>query len=175
MNPQADLPEHILRPSQTIPISRTYVEGIAAGSIGAAAVAIWFLILDTIQGRPFYTPSLLGSALFHHGEWLASPNTVPFSLEMTLMYTWVHFLVFCLIGGIAAWLLDVAEENVNAGFGIVLLFVFFEFGFIAAALVFAEAVLKALAWPSVLVGNLLAAASMVAYFWRRHPHLTIRP
>ena len=70
---------------------------------------------------------------------------MPFSLEMTLMYTWVHFLVFCLIGGIASRLLDIAEENVNAGFGIVLLFVFFEFGFIGAALVLAEAVLKALA------------------------------
>jgi hypothetical protein len=26
-------------------------------------------------------------------------------------------------------------------------------------------------WPAVLVGNLLAAAAMIAYFWRRHPDL----
>jgi hypothetical protein len=175
MNPQTELTEHVLPPSQTVQISRTYVEGIIAGFIGAATIVVWFLILDTIEGRPFYTPSLLGTALFHHEEWLASPQAVPFSLEMTLMYTWVHFLVFCFIGGIAAWLLDIAEENVNAGFGILLLFVFFEFGFVGAALVFAEAVLKALAWPAVLVGNLLAAASMGGYFWRRHPHLIIRP
>lgn len=175
MNPQTKLTEHALPPSQTVQISRPYVEGIIAGFIGGTTIAIWFLILDTIEGRPFYTPSLLGTALFHHREWLASPETVPFSLEMILMYTWVHFFVFCLIGGIASWLLDVAEENLNAGFGIVLLFVFFEFGFIGAALVFAEPVLKALAWPAVLIGNLLAAASMGAYFWRRHPHLIIRP
>jgi hypothetical protein len=36
-------------------------------------------------------------------------------------------------------------------------------------------VLRALAWPAVLLGNLLAAAAMVGYFWRRHPNLTIRP
>jgi hypothetical protein len=175
MNPQTGLTEHVLPPRQTVQISRRYIEGIIAGFIGAATIAVWFLILDTIEGRPFYTPSLLGTALFHHREWLAAPEPVPFSLEMTLMYTWVHFLVFCLIGGVASWLLDVAEENLNVGFGIVLLFVFFEFGFIAVALVFAEPVLKALAWPAVLVGNLLAAAAMGGYFWRRHPHLIIRP
>ncbi len=51
----------------------------------------------------------------------------------------------------------------------------FEFGFIGAAFVFAEAVLKALIWPAVLLGNLLAAAAMGGYFWHRHPNLKIRP
>jgi len=36
-------------------------------------------------------------------------------------------------------------------------------------------VLRALTWPEVLVGNLLAAAAMAAVFWRRHPRLAIRP
>jgi len=61
------------------------------------------------------------------------------------------------------------------GFGILLLFVIFEFGFVGAALVFAEPILRALAWPSVLVGNLLAAAVMAAYFWRQHATLRISP
>ena len=42
-------------------------------------------------------------------------------------------------------------------------------------MVFAEPVLHALAWPEVLVGNLLAAATMTAMFWRHHPRLGIRP
>ena len=174
MNPQTKLTEDVLPGSQTVDLSRLSLEGIVAGFIGAATIAVWFLILDTINGRPFYTPSLLGTALFHR-EALASPETVPVSLDMTLMYTWVHFLVFCFIGGLASWLLGVAEKNLNVGFGILLLFVVFEFGFIAAALVLADAVLQALAWPAVLVGNLLAAASMGGYFWRRHPNLVIRP
>ena len=30
-------------------------------------------------------------------------------------------------------------------------------------------------WPAVLLGNLLAAAVMGGYLWRRHPRLTIWP
>jgi len=30
-------------------------------------------------------------------------------------------------------------------------------------------------WPFVLGANLLAAAAMSAYFWRRHPHLVVSP
>jgi hypothetical protein len=175
MNPQTKLTEDVLPDSQTADLSRLYSEGIIAGFIGAATIALWFLILDTINGRPFYTPSLLGTALFQRGEGLASPENVPVSLDMTLMYTGVHFLIFCFIGGLASRLLGLAEKNVNVGFGILLLFVVFEVGFIFAALVLAEAVLQALAWPAVLVGNLLAAASMGGYFWRHHPHLVIRP
>jgi hypothetical protein len=175
MNPQTKLTEHVLPDNQTVETSRLYLEGIIAGFVGAATIAIWFLILDTINGRPLYTPSLLGTALFHRGERPGPPETLAVSLEMTLMYTWVHFLVFCIIGGFASRLLGLAEKNLNVGFGILLLFIVFEFGFIGAAFMFTEALLKALAWPAVLVGNLLAAASMGGYFWRRHPNLIISP
>jgi len=53
--------------------------------------------------------------------------------------------------------------------------VIFEFGFVGVAFIFAEPVLQALAWPAVLVGNLLAAMAMATYFWRHHPNLTIEP
>lgn len=155
--------------------SRLAQEGIVAGVIGAATIAIWFLILDTIKGRPFHTPSVLGSVLFRPGGAPPSLENVPVSFEVVLVYTWVHGLVFCVIGGIAAWLLAVAERKPDLGFGIVLLFVVFEFGFLVAAMLFAETLLHALAWQEILVGNLLAAAAMGLYFWRRHPNLTIRP
>jgi len=155
--------------------SRLYQEGIVAGVIGAATIAVWFLLLDTIEGRPLYTPTVLGTALFRRGAGLVSPGALPVSFEMVLMYTWVHGLVFCVVGGIVSRLLAVAEQKLDLGFGILLLFVVFEFGFIAAAMVVAEPILHALAWPAVLVGNLLAAAAMGLYFWRRHPHLRIRP
>jgi hypothetical protein len=56
-----------------------------------------------------------------------------------------------------------------------MLFVLFEFGFIAAAMLFAQPVLRALAWPAILVANLLAAAAMGGYFWLRHPNLRVQP
>ena len=84
-------------------------------------------------------------------------------------------MIFCAIGGLAAKLLSLAEQDLNFGFGILLLLIVFEFGFIAAAMVFAEPVLRALAWPAVLLGNLLAAGAMSVYFWRHHPKLAIAP
>jgi hypothetical protein len=150
-------------------------DGFVAGVIGAATIAIWFLIVDTVRGRPLATPSLLGSVLYRRSEALAAPQALPISFEMVLTYTWVHGLVFCIIGGAASWLLAFAEERPNAAFGILLFFAVFEFGFLVLAMLFAEPVLSALSWPAILVGNLLAAVAMGAYLWRRHPNLTILP
>ena len=156
-------------------ISNVYFEGIVAGIIGAATVAIWFFILDILDNRPFYTPTVLGTALFHRGARLETFEHLSSSFEMAAMYTWVHGLAFCVIGGLASKLLAVAEQNVSLGFGILLLFVAFDFGIVAVLFVFAEPVLHALAWPAILIGNFLAAAAMAGYFWRRHPNLIIKP
>ena len=157
-------------------ISDFYTQGIEAGVLGAAAIALWFFLVDLLSGRDyFYTPNLLGTALFGRGAALDRPDRLPISFETVLVYTWIHGLVFCAMGGAAAKLLSLAERDINAGFGIVLFFVIFESGFVGAALVFAEPVLHALTWSSVLIGNLLAAAVMAGYFWRRHRNLKISP
>ncbi|OLA96413.1 MAG: hypothetical protein AUH20_03780 [Candidatus Rokubacteria bacterium 13_2_20CM_69_15_2] len=161
----------------TIPESRTtalYQEGLVAGLVGAATIALWFLILDSLSGRPLYTPTVLGTALFRRGGTTPLSEILP-NLEMVLMFTWVHGLVFVAIGGIVARLLALAERQPSVGFGILMLFVFFEFGFIVAAMFFAEPILHALAWPAVLVANILAAAAMGGYFWLRHPNLRVQP
>jgi hypothetical protein len=152
-----------------------YLDGIIAGTVGAATIALWFLILDTLKGRPFYTPSVLGSVLFRPGVPLPDPERVRVSFELVLVYTWVHWLVFCVIGGAASLLLGAAERRPEAGFGILLLFAVFEFGFLVGAMLFAEVILRVLAWQQILIGNLLAAAAMGGFFWRRHPNLVIRP
>ena len=172
---QAEAREADRSASRAVDMERIYLEGIVAGLLGAATVALWFLALDGVAGRPLHTPTLLGTALFRGGMGLASPETVPVSLEMVVLYTWVHALVFCVIGGVAARLLAVAERQPNAGFGILLLFVVLAFGFLVVALIFAEPILQALTWPAILGGNLLAAVAMGVYFWRRHPDLEIFP
>ena len=155
--------------------SAVYAEGITAGLIGAGTIALWFLILDTIRGRPFYTPMVLGTALLRGHAALAHPETLPVDLETVLTFTWLHVLAFLLIGVAASKLLDVAERDASLGFGIVLLFVVFEAGFFVVSMVVAEPLLRALTWPAVVVGNLLAAATMAWTFHRRHPRLAIKP
>jgi hypothetical protein len=154
--------------------ARLYQEGMIAGVIGAAAVALWFLVLDTAAGHPLYTPTVLGTAIFRHSA-LASPETISVSLEMVGMFTWIHVLVFAALGGAVSRLIAMAERNPSWGFGLLLLFVVFEFGFVAAASLLAAPVLRVIPWPSILGANLLAAAAMTAYFWRRHPHLVVSP
>jgi hypothetical protein len=161
------LPPVAVPPAST----RIYQEGMIAGVIGAATVAVWFLVLDTLSGHPLSTPTLLGSALFRRGA-LAAPGV---SLEMVLMFTWVHGLVFMALGGAASWLLAQAERHPSFGFGVLMLFVMFQFGFTVAVMLFASPVLGALGWPSILGANLLAAASMAVYFLWRHPSLEVRP
>lgn len=175
MSSQFSTASSSLSEAHTSEISKLYVEGMVAGIVGAVTIAVWFLLWDTVQGRPLYTPSVLGTALFGRGEALSSPNGIEVSLEMTLMYTWVHGLVFAVLGGIVSRLLGVAERNPDLGFGIVLLFVVLQFGFIAGAVVFVGSGLSVLSWPAVLFGNILASTTMAGYLWRQHPNLDIRP
>ena len=161
--------------SVTPEVAGVHAEGLLAGAVGAATIALWFLLLDVVKGHPFFTPTVLGTALFRGGAGLESPAALPVDFEMVLSFTWVHVLVFLLIGVAASRLIAIAERDPSFGFGVVLLFVVFEFGFLLVCMTFAEPVLRALTWPEVLVGNLLAAAVMAGVFWRRHPRLAIRP
>jgi len=38
-------------------LNRILREGFIAGCIGAAIVAVWFLAIDAINGRPFFPPA----------------------------------------------------------------------------------------------------------------------
>ena len=160
-----------------VPLDATqlYQEGMLGGVLGALTIALWFLLLDAISGRPLFTPTVLGTALFRGGAGLGSPETLPVSIEMVAMFTWVHLLVFAALGGIVARLLGHVEHHPQSGFGVLLLFVVFQFGFIVAAAVVAAPVLRVLSAWSILVANLLAAAAMTAYFRRRHPGLRVSP
>ena len=152
-----------------------YKEGFIAGVLGAIVVALWFLVVDMMHGRPFYTPTILGTALFGRGVWPATLETAPASFEMVAMFTWVHVLAWAVIGVIAAHLISTVERHPSLGFGFVLLFVILEACFTVAVMIVAEPVLRALTWQAILVANLLAAAAIAAYFWFRHPTLQVRP
>ena len=38
-------------------------DGFYSGAVGAAVVALFFLVLDTVRHEPFYTPSLMAGAV----------------------------------------------------------------------------------------------------------------
>ncbi len=155
--------------------ARTYKEGFIAGILGALTVAVWFLVVDAINGRPFHTPTVLGTALFGRGVWPGTLETLRPSFEMVAMFTWVHVLAFGVLGVVVAHLIATAERHPSVGFGFVLLVVILEACFTVAAMIVAEPVLRALTWPAILVANILAGGVMAGYFWLRHPTLQMSP
>jgi hypothetical protein len=162
-------------PGQVSEALTLYQEGMIAGTWCAATISLWFLILDVLAGHPLSTPHVLGTTLFTGGRGLVPPAHVELSLGIVVAFTGIHWLAFALIGGLASRLLGLAEHNPNLGFGVLLLFILFEGGFLGGAMMLAEPVLHALAWLSVLIGNLFAAVAMGVYLWRRHPHIVMYP
>src|SRR2546428_13230994 len=80
-------------------VTRILREGFIAGLIGAGAVALWFLIVDLVAGRPFFTPAMLGSA----GFWgVHDPSMVVIEYSRIIGYTMIHVSAFIIVGPIAA-------------------------------------------------------------------------
>lgn len=143
-------------------------EGILAGLIGAAMVAVWFLVLDLVVGRLFFTPAALGSALFYGVEGTAA---VRVTAATVLGYSLVHVAVFLVIGVVFAGLAAQAEAQRSFLMAIVLLFVTSLTLSIGLMAILASWVLAALTWWGIATGNLLAAVAMGVYLWKRHPQL----
>lgn len=140
-------------------------EGIVAGVIGAAVVALWFLLFDLARGRPLLTPALLGAAVFQ-GE--TSPIGLQVSLGLVFGYTILHVLVFIAFGVIAASVIATSEREPTLIIAVVVLFACFEAFFLGVVGVLGRAVTDALSWWGILVANFLAAVAMLWYFLLRH-------
>jgi putative oxidoreductase len=145
-------------------------DGVIAGLIGAAVIAIWFFIVDAIAGRPFFTPATLGHGLLDVlGKQPAQDDSM---VVHVLAYTVFHFAAFMFVGLAAALIVFLAQREPSILFGFLVLFVAFEVGFYGLVGLLHEATaLRELAWYQVLIGNLLAAAAMGFYFWRTHKEL----
>src|SRR2546422_11660392 len=98
-------------------------EGVVSGLIGAAVVAVWFLVFDIARGRPFLTPGLLGAAVFRG---VTNPAGVEPTFGNVLGYTIVHGLAFVAFGVVAARLMAVSEREPAVFLSFVILFAAFE-------------------------------------------------
>jgi hypothetical protein len=145
--------------------SRYLREGIIAGLIGAAIVAVWFLIYDAARGHPFRTPALLGAATFRGVQ---NPADVPTSASLVVQYTVLHGVVFAMIGVLIAYLVVAAQRQPSRLLLMFIVLMCFEVFFLAVVTWLAHPVLNELTWWAILVGNALAAAGMLIYFFVGH-------
>lgn len=147
----------------------TVREGVIAGALGATGVALWFLLVDTIAGQPFFTPRVLGEAV----KTVVAPESFPSAFVVVALYTVFHYAVFILAGIAVIAVVHGSARHIGLLAGLVILFVALEVLFYAFVLMLQLATpLEELSWYQVGAANLVAAALMGRYLWMMHPELT---
>lgn len=130
--------------------------GIAAGLVGGAAIALWFLIIDIWRGAAFQTPAFLAHAVLGLDE-------VQMTVGAITLYTAIHFGAFVLVGIAVSWLLRAIETAPTILLGLVLGFLLFDIVFYTGVTITGVDVVSELGWPQVLVGNLIAGVSLMGF------------
>jgi putative oxidoreductase len=147
-----------------------FKEGVIAGLLGALVIAVWFGVLDSIAGHPFFTPATLGRGLLGvFGPIPPEDGTFTF----VLFYTVFHFTAFMIVGLIASLIVQVARQEPSILIGFAILFAATEIGIYGlVALIEGASPLGRNAWLPIMVGNVLAALAMGFYFWKKHSELS---
>jgi len=145
-------------------------EGVITGFIGATAIALWFLVVDTVTGHPFATPIFLGKGVVSVlGK---SMNMMGDSaVEQVLAYTIFHYAAFLIVGIILTVIVHQAERTPGILAGLLVGIVIMTLGFYMIAAAFAQSALGQISWIQIFVANLLASGLMLGYLWRKHPRL----
>jgi hypothetical protein len=143
-------------------------EGIITGFIGATAIVIWFLVVDTIGGRPFYTPIFLGKGVV---SVLGKNMMGDTAFTQVLGYTIFHYIAFFIVGIVLTVIVHQAERTPGILAGLVVAIGIMTLGFYMIAAAFAQSALGQIAWVQIFGANLLSAGLMLGYLWRKHPKL----
>jgi hypothetical protein len=143
--------------------------GWISGFLGAFVLAVFFFVIDAIEGRPLWTPAALGSALFL-GQRLPPDAHAP--LALVAGYTAIHFLVFAGFGLITAALLSEPPRKPR-GFGLLGIgagiFAACELSFGVFAWLISPTVMSDLGAVRITAANALASVAMTAFIASRTP------
>ncbi len=146
----------------------TIREGLVTGLLGAAAVAVWYLVVDAAAGRPFHTPNALGGVLFR-GD--ASPGARDVVPALVAGFTVVHLIALAVIGVVLTQVVHLASRNLALRMG---LWIGLVVSFcLTTGLTYMLTAATGEAFPlwSVIGGAFVAVLVMGGYLWRRHPRL----
>jgi hypothetical protein len=166
---------HVVQPQVTSAQPRTDVltdvvwEGLIAGLIGYATVAVLVGVIDVAQGRSFFfTAAMLGESLFYG---LTDPAKVVVWPGAVFAYNGMHLLGFLFIGMCAAWLAYMAEKGPELWYvGVIALFLVVLHAY-GAVLLMTEGLRSALPDWMVLVPTVAGIAAMLVYLLIARPGL----
>jgi hypothetical protein len=146
-------------------------DGVITGAIGAAAIAVWFLVLDILAGHPFYTPAALGSALLLGAQ---TPADVQLTAGIIAAYTLVHLIAFFAVGVAVEWGARQLERFPTFWLVALLAVIVLDVLFVGIVGSLAMWVLGTVGLWSVVIGNLLSVAAMGYRVWLSRPELRER-
>ena len=150
--------------------TRVVLEGVAAGLVGAVAVALVLGLWSLFSGRPFlFVPWALGSALL--GTGLAGDVTP----EPIGVYNALHVSVSVVIGLAASVFVARAESRPGLTHLLALLALV---GVVYGAVLmgaFAVETNDVVSWTAVLLANGAGAVATGIYLFRAHPRLRLVP
>jgi hypothetical protein len=124
--------------------------------------------MDVLEGRPLYTPAMLGSVSFT-GVAAASVETV--RLDMVSYFSMLHFVTFALLAGALSYVSRVSR----AVEGHTLVIAALVFSVLTAAVLIADwlfmpGVVRTLGYGQVLFANVLTGLAMAAFMkWSHRP------
>lgn len=138
------------------PLQSWIVNGVVGGMLAALVVAVWFLVVDSLAGRPFYTPTALASALTRQ------PIGPP-TLRLVTAYTVVHFGVFAVLGTAMAGAITALRTPPRLLLGVLFGLVAQEAAFYAGLGLSDASRVAVVPWPHVVAANVLAGFVLMSY------------
>ena len=149
--------------------SAIVAEGVLAGVIAAAMVAVVFLVIDMASGHTLRTPTQLGGMLLTLiGSAPAAPGDIATPLAL---YTLFHFIAFIVVGIIVASIVQVTMRQPSAVLLFVIVFFAFEVVFTGFVAFLDATSTSGITHYQVAIGNLVATIAMAVFFTARHPRL----
>jgi hypothetical protein len=133
-----------------------------SGALSGSVVALFFLFFDVLDGQMFFTPSLLGSVMFHG---IAADAVTGVRLDAVAQMAVAHFVAFGAVGTAISFLVHKVElHSQHPILVMVVLFAIIEVSFLAVAPLAMPGVIERLGVVRVGAANLLAAGAMALFF-----------
>ncbi len=149
--------------------NEVFAQGLTAGLLGYATVAVFFAIVNLIAGRSaFHTAALLGSALFYG---LRDPAQLLIGPGPVLSYNGLHLIIFLFLGTIAAWLAYLAEQGPELWYVGAVSFIFMAFHMYGFFLMLTQPVRAVLTPWLMLTAGAIGCVAMAVYLLWIHPRI----
>lgn len=143
-------------------------DGMYGGLVGASTIALFFLIVDAMHGRPLYSPTVMGASLLG-GVAPASVETI--RLDMVTYYSMVHFATLFVLSA-ALGLITRRSALIGRHPLVIVALVFSVLTAIILTVdaLFMNGAVAVLGYGPVLIANALTGVSMAVFIqWAHRP------